>query len=61
MTARREKLEAMLVDDAQDAMLRYMLALEWEKEGEHQRSLEIFDGLMSDDPAYLCKNSSWLD
>lgn len=53
MTVRREKLEAMLADDPQDSMLRYMLALEWEKEGEHTRSLELFEGLMSDEPAYV--------
>ena len=53
MATRREKLEAMLADAPQDAMLRYMLALELEKEAEHDRSLQLFDGLMTDDPAYV--------
>ncbi|MFY9256827.1 MAG: hypothetical protein WAO83_25465 [Fuerstiella sp.] len=53
MASRREKLEAMLADDPQDAMLRYMLALEFEKEADHERSLQLFEALMSNDPAYV--------
>ena len=39
MSTRREKIEAMLVDDPTDEFLRYSLALEWDKEGEHEKSL----------------------
>ena len=55
--SRREKIEAMLADDPQDQMLLYMLALELEKEGDHERSLPILDQLMSCEtphvPAFL--------
>ncbi len=33
MPTRRERIEAMLVDDPHDTLLRYGLAVEWEKEG----------------------------
>ena len=32
---RREKIEVMLADDPSDVFLRYSLALELEKEGQH--------------------------
>jgi predicted RNA polymerase sigma factor len=50
---RREKLEAMLADDPQDQMLRYMLAMELEKEGENDRSLSFLSGLMDDATPYV--------
>ena len=54
MTAsRRERIEAMLVDDPQDSFLRYSLALELSKTGEHDRSLELLRGLTADDPPYV--------
>jgi tetratricopeptide (TPR) repeat protein len=55
MTAinRRQKLEAMLAASPDDGMLRYMLALELDKESEHERSLELFRSLMSDSPPYV--------
>ncbi len=55
MTAksRREKLEAMLVSDPSDQMLRYMLAMELDKEGQSDRSLEYMRGLMSDTSPYV--------
>src|SRR5690349_7605425 len=54
MTAtRREKIEAMLVDDPNDQFLHYSLALELEKEGAHERSLSEFAGLMSASPPYV--------
>jgi len=53
MPTRREKIEAMLVDDPADTFLRYSLALELEKEGDHERSLQEFRGLMSDKPPYV--------
>ena len=54
---RRQKLEGMLAASPNDQMLRYMLAMELEKESDHERSLELFRSLMSDSlpyvPAYL--------
>jgi predicted Zn-dependent protease len=51
--SRREKIEAMLVDEPHDPFLRYALAMELEKEGEHERSLELMQGLMSDEPPHV--------
>ena len=42
----------MLAEDPQDTFLRYSLALELEKEGEHDRSLAGLGSLMADDPPY---------
>ncbi len=50
---RREKFEAMLADDPTDQFLRYALAMEYDKEGDHERSQEFFRGLMSDDPPHV--------
>lgn len=50
---RREKLEAMLATAPNDQMLRYMLALELDKESDHERSLELFRSLMGDAPPYV--------
>jgi len=40
--SRREKIEAMLVDDPGDTFLRYSLAMELDKENEHDASLAKF-------------------
>jgi len=57
MSTRLQKLESMLADDPTDQMLRYMLAMELDKSGDHNRSLELFAGLMADEqphvPAFL--------
>ena len=55
MTAvnRREKLETMLLASPNDQMLRYMLAMELDKEAEYDRSLELFGSLMNDAPPYV--------
>ncbi len=55
MTAptRREKFEAMLAAEPQDQFLRYALAMEYEKEGDHERSLDFLRGLMADDPPHV--------
>ena len=53
MTSRLEKLQSMLADDPQDSMLRYMVALELEKEGNNAQSLELLQGLMSDATPYV--------
>jgi len=51
--SRREKIEAMLADDPADTFLRYSLAMELDKEGEHERSLAKFAELTRDDPPYV--------
>jgi thioredoxin-like negative regulator of GroEL len=50
---RREKLEALLADDPGDVFLRYGLALELEKEGDHATSLARLRELQSDKPPYV--------
>jgi thioredoxin-like negative regulator of GroEL len=50
---RREKIEAMLVDDPGDTFLRYSLAMELDKEGDHDASLARFAELTRSDPPYV--------
>jgi hypothetical protein len=50
---RREKIEAMLVDDPDDPFLHYSLAMELDKEGRHERSLAEYEGLMSAAAPYV--------
>jgi tetratricopeptide (TPR) repeat protein len=52
-TTRRAKIEAMLLDEPSDPFLHYSLALELEKEGQHERSLAEFEGLMSAAAPYV--------
>lgn len=51
--SRRERIEAMLVDEPDDAFLRYSLAMELDKEGEHERSLGELGRLSSQQPPYV--------
>ena len=51
--SRRQKLETMLEAAPDDQMLRYMLAMECDKESDQQRSLELFGGLMDESPPYV--------
>lgn len=51
--SRREKIEAMLADDPGDTFLRYSLAMELDKEGDHDASLAKFAELTRDDPPYV--------
>lgn len=53
MTSRIEKLEAMLELDPDDTMARYMLALELEKSGDHDRCMKLLTDLMNEDPPYI--------
>lgn len=50
---RREKLEAMLADDPSDTFLRYGLAMELDKEGAHDASLERLASLTKDATPYV--------
>lgn len=47
--SRREQIEAMLEDEPDDQFLRYSLASELNKEGEHERGLALLQGLISDE------------
>jgi tetratricopeptide (TPR) repeat protein len=51
--SRREKIETMLADEPRDTFLRYSLAMELEKEGEHDASLAKFNELTRDEPPYV--------
>ena len=51
--SRREKIEAMLADEPRDTFLRYSLAMELEKEGDHDASLAKFNELTRDAPPYV--------
>ncbi len=51
--SRRVKIEKMLAEEPHDTFLRYSLALELDKEEDHERSLSTFRELMSDDPPYV--------
>lgn len=53
ISSRRTKLESMLAASPHDQLLRYMLAMELDKDGEHSRALELFDSLMSDQAPYV--------
>lgn len=53
MTSRREKIEAMLAESPGDTFLRYSLALEMEKAGEHDGSLQRLAELMREQPPYV--------
>ena len=53
MSTRREKIEAMLTDDPTDTFLRYSLAMELDKEGEHDQSLAKLSELTEDQPPYV--------
>ena len=50
---RIQKIEAMLREEPADQFLRYSLALEYEKEGDHQRSLSLLDALSKDPQPYV--------
>lgn len=53
MATRRERLEAMLVEQPGDAFLRYGLAIEFAKEGDAERALAGLRSLMGDRPPYV--------
>ena len=50
---RREKIEKMLAEDPGDTFLRYSLAMELDKEGEHESSLQKLADLAQDQPPYV--------
>ena len=50
---RREKIEAMLAEDPQDTFLRYSLAMERAKEGDHGGSLQLLAELTGGNEPYV--------
>ena len=50
---RRQKIEAMLGEEPSDTFLRYSLAMELQKEGNHAESLSRFEELMADVPPHV--------
>lgn len=53
MPTRRERLEAMLADQPTDPFLRYGLAIERAKEGDHAQALADLQQLSRDTPPYV--------
>lgn len=51
--SRREKIETMLAEDPGDVFLRYSLAMELDKEGDHESSLARFGELARENPPYV--------
>ena len=43
----------MLADSPNDTFLLYALAMEWENEEQHEKSLEIHRQLMNNEPPYV--------
>ena len=50
---RRQKIEAMLAQDPADKFLRYALAMELEKDGDHDASLSYLRGLTEESPPHV--------
>ena len=53
MATRREQIQNMLVDEPQDTFLRYCLAMELDKDGEHDESVELLRGLTHEEPPFV--------
>ncbi|PQO44673.1 tetratricopeptide repeat protein [Blastopirellula marina] len=51
--SRREQIESLLADDPNDSFLLYGLAMEYRKEGAHEKALERFDQLIRQSPPYV--------
>jgi predicted Zn-dependent protease len=52
-SSRRSALEALLADEPVDPFLRYSLALELEKEGDHDGGQRLLRELMAAEPPYV--------
>ena len=51
--SKTDQIRSMLQDDPTDTFLRYALAMELDKEGQHDESIALFEQLMQDDPPYV--------
>jgi Tfp pilus assembly protein PilF len=52
-TSRREQIEAMLRDGAEDGFLRYCLAMEYKSEGNVEQAVACFRELLRQTPDYV--------
>ena len=52
-SSRRDKIEALLADEPDDQFLRYSLAMELEKEADHEASLSHLASLQRDATPYV--------
>lgn len=50
---RIEKLNAFLAENPGDSFLKHALALEWIKAGDDEKAREIFEDILTLDPAYV--------
>ena len=46
--SRRQQIESMLAQQTHDQFLRYMLAMEVGRDGQEERCMDLFRGLMTD-------------
>lgn len=53
MLSRRERIEAMLADEPGDPFLRYSLAMELDKESQHDQSVALLRALAADAQPYV--------
>lgn len=51
--SRREEIEKMLETEPNDIFLRYALAMEFDSEGQADKSLEIYKQLMQDETPHV--------
>ena len=51
--SRREQIESMLAENPADVFLRYALAMELDGEGENERSLRLFQELITENKPYV--------
>ena len=52
-SSRRQQIEELLQDDPADTFLRYGLAMELDKEGQHEESLRRLHELAKETPPYV--------
>jgi tetratricopeptide (TPR) repeat protein len=50
---RRQKLEALIATNPEDAFARYGLAIECANEGDHAAAVSHFEKLLADHPGYI--------
>ena len=53
MSTRRAQLTRLLADDPKDPFLRYGLAMEEVKDGQHERAARLLQELLNDSPEYV--------
>lgn len=53
MNARIERLKELLKQSPHDGFIRFALAKEFEKLGDHLKAIELLDNLIKDQPEYV--------